>query len=144
MRAQQGLAALELGIVLIYAVTVLLACMEIGRAMFVWNTIGEATRRAARLATVTSVNSSSITDAIVTTYGSHLPNLTATNVVVEYLDTAGAATVAPASIAFVRVSITGYTFPLSIPEIVPGLDVNVTVPPFTTTLPVESLGYAGV
>ena len=63
--------------------------------------------------------------------------LSIANVSIEYLDSAGAETSNIPEMAFVRVSITGFTHTL----LIPFYTRTITVPPFRTTLPVESLGY---
>lgn len=134
-RAQAGLAAVEFAIVGVYALAVLIGAMEVGRMLFVWNTLGEATRRGARVATVNA--SAATVKAAVLTYAGHVPGLSTGNVAVGYLDEAGAAsTVNAAGVAFVTVSITGYSHSL----LIPGFSNSVPVPAFATTLPVESLG----
>jgi hypothetical protein len=65
----------------------------------------------------------------------------ATNVNLQYLDVNGASLGnAPAAnlVYYVRVSVTGYSIPL----IIPGLNVTIASPPFTATLPEESLGLS--
>jgi hypothetical protein len=70
--------------------------------------------------------------------------LTTSNIVVEYLDTSGAAIANPAasfsSIRYVRVRIVSFTESLIIPFIMPTL----SLPAFSTTLPRESLGIPRV
>ena len=142
---QRGLATVEFAIVGSVALTVLIGCIEIGRMLFVWNSVGEATRRAARLATICPVNDPTIIRAAMLNFTGqdvssslYLHGLTPSNVSLSYLDAAGAATVTQANMAFVRVSITGYVHTLLIPFVTP----TVTVPTFSTTLPAESLGYS--
>jgi hypothetical protein len=86
------------------------------------------------------VNSSAIARAAV--FGGEdaspvLNGLSTSNVKIDYLNAAGAATAAFADMAYVRVGITGYQHTLFIPLVGRTLDA----PPFSTTLPVESLGY---
>jgi Flp pilus assembly protein TadG len=138
----RGTTTVEFAVVGVAALTLLLGCIEIGRLFFTLNTVAEATRRAARVAAVCPLNDPAVVRAALMTTGSRdrsrfLQGLTAGNVNVAYLDSAGAATTSLASVAYVRVGITGYTVPLSIPF----LDSAIGIPPFTTTLPAESLGY---
>ena len=55
-------------------------------------------------------------------------------------DADGAAGAIGAEIAYVRVTITGYQHNLIIPFL-PASATTLTVPPFSTTVPAESLGY---
>lgn len=135
---------MEFAIVGAVALTVLIGCLEIGRMLFVWNSVGEATRRAARLAAICPVNHPAILRAaLLNSTGQDLPTspylygLTSSNVSLSYLDAAGATTATFANIAFVRVAITGYVHTVLIPFI----NQEVAVPAFSTTLPKESLGY---
>lgn len=143
-RRQAGLATVEFAIVGAAAFTVLLGCIEIGRMLFVWNSIGEATRRAARVATICPVGDPAVVRAAMLNFtgqdidsSQYLHGLTPDKVKVTYLDVAGATTVTFADIAFVNVGITGYVHTLLIPFISP----TVAVPAFSTTLPTESLGF---
>ena len=135
---------MEFAIVGAAALTVLIGCIEIGRMLFVWNSVGEATRRAARLAAICPVNDPAILRAaLLNATGADIPSsaylygLTPSNVSLTYLNSAGASTAVFADIAFVRVAITGYVHTLLIPFVSP----QITVPAFSTTLPTESLGY---
>lgn len=137
------MATVEFALIGAFFLTLLLGVIEIGRAMFVWNTLGEATRRAARLAAVCPISHGSVPLAAVlsapdgSTNSPILHGLTTANASVLYLAADGSPTTAYASARFVQVSVTGYTHTLLIPY----LGGDITVPPFTTTLLVESLGY---
>lgn len=138
----RGTTTVEFAVVGMVALMILLGCIEIGRLFFTINTVAEATRRGARLAAVCPLNDPAVVRAtlMATADGSRsrfMPGLTAGNVRVDYLDGAGAATGSLASVAYVRVAITGYTLSLWIPLI----DSAVGIPSFATTLPAESLGY---
>ncbi len=140
---QRGLATVEFAIVGGVALTVLIGCLEMGRIFFVWNSLAESTRRAARLAAVCPMNDPKIRrDAMLNVGGSGdtstpLTGLSTANIVLTYLDSTGSATADPASINFVRAEIVGYTYTLFIPYITP----TISAPSFRTTVPVESLGY---
>ena len=141
--AQQGVATVEFAICGSVALLVLIGCLEIGRTLFVWNTIGEATRRAARLAAVCPMNDAGIArNAMMVPAGTGstsavLPGMSTANVSVTYLNAAGGAAGSYDTAQYVRVQISGYTHTLFIPYV----GATLTVPPFATTLPVESLGY---
>jgi Flp pilus assembly protein TadG len=51
-RAQRGFAAVEFAFVALFFFTYIVAIMELSRALFLWNTMTEVTRRAARAAAV--------------------------------------------------------------------------------------------
>jgi hypothetical protein len=144
MKYQYGLTTVEFAMIGALAFTVLFGVIEIGRALFVWNTLSETTRRGARLAAVCPMNHLSIKRvAILSNPGGPdtspiVGNLSTANVTVAYLQEDGTtiATDYP-EVKYVRVSIVGYAHTLLIPFIMP----TITAPPFSTTLPKESLGY---
>jgi Flp pilus assembly protein TadG len=141
-RRQRGTTTVEFAIVATVLFTVLFGVIEVGRALFVWNTLTEATRRGARVAAVCPVNHASV--ARVAVFGEPLAgdaspilsNLRTANVQVDYLDETGTSTAIFEDIRYVRVGITNYQHRL----IIPFLTTTITAPPFTTTLPAESLG----
>ena len=51
---QRGVAAVEFALISVFFFTLLLGIVELGRVMYVWNTVQEVTRRAAREAVVRS------------------------------------------------------------------------------------------
>lgn len=142
-RREGGMTTVEFAFAGVVVLVVLFACLEIARAMFVWNTLGEATRRAARVAVVCPPNHASVLRAALlnppggNADSDHIKNLSIANVTIEYLDSAGAVTANIPDMAFVRISITGFQHTL----LIPFYTRTITVPPFRTTLPVESLGY---
>ncbi len=133
---QKGAETVEFAMIALLFFAVLFAIIEFSRALFVWNALTEATRRGARMAVICPVGSgipkqvamfgdkggSLTTSPII--YG-----LTPAMVTVSYSD-------ASANPTFVRVSITNYPHTLMIPL----WGSSITAPPFTTTLPTESLG----
>jgi Flp pilus assembly protein TadG len=145
MKAQRhrGTTTVEFAIVASLLFTVLFGVIEVGRALFVWNTIGEATRRGARVAAVCPPNHPAIakvavfSDPVGGGASPILKNLTTANVQVDYLDESGTPTAVFPDIRYVRVGISNYQHTLMIPF----LTHTINVPPFTTTLPAESLGY---
>lgn len=143
-KMQLGVITVEFAIIAGTLMLVLFGVIEVARGLFVWNTIGEATRRGARVAAVCPVGHTAVQRVAVFGSGGGsdtkspiLSGLTTGDVDVDYLDDAGAETAVFKDIAYVRVSITGYTHTMLIPFIMPTL----TVPPFTTTIPAESLGW---
>ena len=145
MRARQrGLATVEFAIAGGLAIAVLIASIEVLRAFFVMSALGEGTRRAARQAVVCPMNDAAVKDALLSMPGAAIPALAAANITVNYLTAAGGTTSDPDDASFVQVQITGYTLSLLIPKMSPddsGGPLSITLPPFRTTLPVESLGY---
>lgn len=140
---QRGMTTVEFAIVGSVLVVILIGCLEVGRALFVWNSLAEATRRAARLAVVCPLGSASIArDGLLVpntdgTSSSVMSGLTTANFSVAYLDQNGAVTTDYSSVAMVRVQISGYTYSMLIPYFSP----TITAPNFTTVVPAESLGY---
>jgi Flp pilus assembly protein TadG len=144
MKYQSGLATVEFALIGALAFTVLFGVIEIGRALFVWNTLSEATRRGARLAAVCPMGDPAIARvAILSNPGGPntspvVSNLSTANVTVAYLQADGVTLAASVTeTKYVRVAIVGFQHTLLIPFVMP----TITAPPFSTTLPAESLGY---
>jgi hypothetical protein len=146
---QKGLYIVEFALVAALFFVLLFGAIEFARALFVWNTLTEATRRGARLAAVCPVGHASI--ANVTVFNAPgaagaspiLPGLNSSAVVTEYLDSEGNTGAVVPDIRYVRVRIKDFTHTLLIPRLLPGLEtMNMTLnaPEFETTLPSESLG----
>jgi Flp pilus assembly protein TadG len=143
-RNQAGTTTVEFAIVAAVVMTVLFAVIEFGRALFVMNALTEATRRGARVATVCPVNDPSGAAAAVFADGGGrstiVSGFTTANVVIEYLNQAGAVVADPQAgfgdIRYVRARIVNFSHQLVIPFVMPTL----TMPEFATTVPRESLG----
>jgi Flp pilus assembly protein TadG len=143
---QRGVTTVEFAIVGAVLFTLLFGVIEFGRALFVANALAESTRRGARMAAVCPVGDPRpALVAILANAGGASgisPDLTTANVEVSYLDQAGATLANPAgsfaSIRYVRVRIVNFTQEMMIPFVMPEL----LMPPFTATLPIESLGYS--
>lgn len=162
---QKGTTTVEFAIIAVVFFIVLFGVIEIGRALFVWNTLTEATRRGARVAAVcpvldpeTNTEADPESDIVrrVTVFGPGggtsttspiLSGLTTANVDLAYLNENGGVVADPeetgfSDIHYVRVSIKQppdpdfYQITLLIPFVAPIL----TALPFETTLPRESLG----
>lgn len=152
IRLQRGVTTVEFAIIGVLLFVVIFGVVEFGRALFVMNTLTEATRRGARIAAVCPVGDPKPASVAVFDNGSGnsaiIAGLTTANVVVSYLDAAGAPIASPATatgfslIRYVRVSIVGFTQTLIIPTFLLSIPMN----GFSTTLPRESLGIplAGV
>jgi hypothetical protein len=132
-RRQLGLTTVEFAVVATALFIMLFGSIEFARVMYSFAVLSEGTRRAARLATVCPLNDAGIT---ATANFSALPGFNSGNVQLSYLDAGGTPTGTYSSIVYVRVQITGYSIPLSIPFVNP----TVTSPAFAVTLPRESLG----
>jgi Flp pilus assembly protein TadG len=142
-RRQSGLATVEFALVGALFFVVLFAVVEFGRALFVWNTLTEATRRGARLAAVCPLNDPAIVNVAVfnapnasSGESAVLNGLSTGNVTTEYLDASGNVTATAGNIRYVRVRIDNYQHTL----LIPFLNTTLTAPSFETTLPSESLG----
>jgi Flp pilus assembly protein TadG len=138
MKKMRGVTSVEFALVGAVLMVVLFACIEFGRATYTFAALNEGTRRAARLAAVCPLNDPQIAAAVnfMGAYGFNNANVS-----VSYLDANGAslgASPALASVYYVRVGVTGYTLPLSIPL----MNLTLTSPSFTVTLPAESLGLS--
>ena len=159
---QQGVAAVEFALVALLFFTILLAIIEIGRMLFIFNTMQEITRRGAREAVV-RWKSTADQNAIKTialfndvTMPAN-PEITAANITITYLQKDGVTEVTdfpadpgdnlsacgditriPNCIYSVRVSITGATFTPMM-----GLFDFLTMPLPTSevTMHAESLGF---
>lgn len=146
IRHQRGVTTVEFAIIGLLLFVVIFGVIEFGRALFVMNTLTEATRRGARMAAVCPVGDPKPASVAVFDNGGGasaiIAGLTTANVVVSYLDVSGAPVASPATAAgfglirYVRVSIVGFTQTLVIPSILLSIPMN----GFSTTLPRESLG----
>ena len=140
---QQGTTTVEFAILAPVLFVLIFGVIEIGRAFLVWNSIGEATRRGARLAAVCPVNHGSISKVSMFNAPdggseSELFNgLTDANISLEYLNDGGNTTNVFTEIKSVRVGVRNYQHNL----LIPFFNISITVPEFSTTIPAESLGY---
>jgi Flp pilus assembly protein TadG len=145
-RCEQGVTTVEFAIVAGVLFMVMFGVIEFGRALFVANALTESTRRGARLAAVCQVGDAAPAQVAIFARadGTSLiaPGLTTGNVVVSYLNQAGAPLADPVAnftqIQYVRVRIVNYRMQLLIPFVMP----DFLMPEFSATLPRESLGYA--
>jgi Flp pilus assembly pilin Flp len=128
---QRGAAAVEFALVAIVFFMLLIGIVEAGRVLFTWNAAVEATRYGARVAVVCDPGNKA---AVLARMRKIMPALTDLNVVVDY----GAQQVS--------VRTEGLSISPLIPSPTPPTDQPMqrtprilTVPPFTTTLPRESM-----
>jgi len=145
-RSESGVTTVEFAIIGALMLVMLFSVIEIGRAMFVLNALGESTRRAARMATVCPVNDPAIFEVgLFNAPGGGtgtriVGGLTSANFSLEYLDVNGNVVGSPAAnfgqIQFVRTKIVGFQHRM----LVPFFNYLFTTPDFATTLRRESLG----
>lgn len=148
IRTQRGAHTIEFAIVSSMFFILLFGAIEFGRLLFTWNTLDEASRRAARVAVVCPIGNEGVSRVALfdnpgTEGGSPvLPGLDEGNIHIDYLDAAGTLLTDPAgsylNIAFVRSEVSGYQHRLIIPFFVQEFEL----PPFITVLPRESLGVS--
>ena len=144
---QRGTTSVEFAIVGMVMMLCLLGVIEVSRLLFTINTLGESTRRGARLAVVCPVNDPAIAQMAVfnSTGGANSPivnGLSTANIQLEYLTANGDVITEvltdPAvysTINYVRVQIVNYVHQW----IFPG-NLTFNMPPLPSTLPRESLG----
>ena len=140
---QYGLATVEFAIVAFVLFMLIFGVIEFGRGFFVVAALDEATRRGARMAVVCPINDPAIFQAAAFN-NTLIPDLDASDISVEYLDSSGALVATPAVAAsfrlirYVRVRVVGYQHQMLIP-LVTAL-APFFMPEFATVLPRESLG----
>lgn len=127
-RKQNGAATVEFALVALVFFTMVLAIMEFGRILFAFNSAAEATRFGARVAAVCNPNSQTL---ILTKMQYFMPALTSAQASISYLP-AGCDV---SSCSEVQVKVTGINYRPMIPVV----KLTIPMPPFTTTLPRESL-----
>lgn len=132
---QRGAAAVEFALVAIVFFMLLIGIVEMGRVLFTWNAAAEATRYGARVAVVCGLNDA----AILSRMQKIMPSLTADNVSVCYADNfAGCVPPGGCSVANCQqVSVSIVNVPVT--TLIPRAAMTLMVPPFTTTLPRESM-----
>jgi hypothetical protein len=156
---QRGVAAVEFAIVAILLFTLLFGIIEFGRLFYVFNSVQEVTRRAAREAVVTWTTQQSTVKNLALFGASTLPagvEITADSISIDYLNQSGGkSSPLPGTpgenvtkcqdnsngcIAYVQVSITGATYAPMV-SLFPFFALP--VPASTVTMPAESMGYSG-
>lgn len=136
-KRQRGMAAVEFALVAIVFFMLLIGIVEMGRVLFTWNAAAEATRYGARVAVVCPKDD----PAILGRMQKIMPVLAAENVVVSYLPNGCSV----ANCQQVSVRVQGVSVSPLIPR-PPQKELSYvktpwvwSVPPFTTTLPRESM-----
>jgi Flp pilus assembly protein TadG len=127
---QRGVAAVEFALIASLLFTLLLGIMEMSRVLFYWNTATEATRLGARLAVVCNQDAGAIKSKM----QAMLNVLEPGNISVNYQPSSCDVNTCRS----VTVSITG----LTVSTMIPFVPLNIDMPPFSTTLPRESMDSA--
>lgn len=139
-RFSKGGTLVEFTIVATVFYMVLFAIIEFGRVLYTWNVLDEVTRRGARLAAVCRIDDTDAIIARATFNGRIIKDLSAQNLLIEYLDGAGAPIDNPdadfVDIRYVRAKISEY----QLQTFIPLLPFLFDAPAFETVLPSESLG----
>lgn len=145
-KKQQGTTLVEFALVTAGLLLLLFFIIELGRALFVYNTLAEGTRRGARLAAVCPMTDIEKVKAAVIFAddgdGLIAPGLTAAQVQVAYLNAQDKDESDSNKVSYVRVQIINYQHPFMVPFINASGDGLLSVPAFTAVIPRESLGYA--
>lgn len=133
---ERGTTLVEFAIGVTVVLTSMFAVVEFGRALWTHNALADAARRGARYATLHSAGDIEQVKNVVV-YGDPaggsqplIPNLTTTNVAVNYSNFA-------LNKGTVTVSVTNYQFQFVLPLVSTGI----TMPNYTTTLTGESVGW---
>lgn len=132
---QRGAAAIEFALVAGVGgfLVLLIGIMELGRVLFYLNTASEVTRLGARIAVVCDI-SATTTATIVARMSDMLTPLKTGDYV--SLDYSPAGCAAQSNCQFVTV---GIKSGLTVNTFIPYVPISVSLPPFSTTLPRESL-----
>jgi hypothetical protein len=126
-RLQAGTAAIEFSLTIVVFFVLVVGILEFGRIVFAWNAAAEATRAGARVASVSTMHSANIAEAMRRVIG----DLKDSQITVDYLP----AGCNPDTCEAITVSVLGYAIsPLIAPV------AAVSVPISTTTVQRESLG----
>lgn len=127
LRRQRGVAAVEFALVITLLLTLLFGIIEFSRVTFYWNTATEATRLGARLAVVCDFDAATIKSRMTDLF----PVIAATNISVDYLpDGCAIDTCEQVKVAVAPAAVVTY---------IPFLRFTPNFPPFSTTLPRESM-----
>ncbi|RQZ10109.1 pilus assembly protein [Burkholderia sp. Bp9031] len=124
---QRGATVVEFALIASILIMLLTGIFEFGRVLFYWGTASEALRLGARTAIVCDINAAGVAKRVTKL----LPLLKSANVSVNYSPSGCDVN----SCTFVTVSVTNVT----VKTMIPLVNVSITMPPFTTTLPRESL-----
>ena len=129
LKNQKGVAAIEFAIISVILFTLLFGVIEMGRMLFMMNSTAEATRLGARLSVVCDMDAD-IRSKMINMAGF----LTPADINIVFVDSNGNGCT-PNTCRYVTVSVN----PIPIQSIVSFVPVNFSMPPFSTTLPRESM-----
>jgi hypothetical protein len=130
-KREDGVAAIEFALIASVLFTLLFGMMEMSRLLFYWNTATEATRLGARMAVVCTMDDANIKARMTSLF----PVLGQDEIRIDYLPAGCSATTCEQ----VTVRIDSVK---SIETFIPFVPLAVTLPPFLTTLPRESMASA--
>ena len=135
--AQKGATLVEFSFVLIFFLTFFLGLLDFARMLWTWNAATEATRWGARISVVCDRNAA----AVLANMKKMVPQLTATNLTIDWYDSAGniSTTCDFSNCAGVNVRITGLNYQWLSPI---GFATRgaIPMPGFSTYLPREIMG----
>ncbi|QBY03436.1 pilus assembly protein [Thalassotalea sp. HSM 43] len=147
----KGMYTVEFAIVGSVFLLLFFSAMEISRLLFTWNVLTEVSRRAARVATVCNLLTdtsdistipavtsppANVTSSAIAGIDNLIPNLSAANIRIFYLNRNGTAASSLSTTHLVRAEIVNYQHEL----LIPGFFITLNSPTFSATLPAESLG----
>lgn len=143
MKRQSGSTVVEFALVLVILLLLVFGLLELGRALFKWNSAVEATRIGARTAAIVAVNDDAAVIAAMNVVMQDEVN--ASTVVIDYsIDgaTFGRGNCVRGTCRFVRVRMTYEYRPVLVffQPAISLLPETMAMPTFTTTYPVEALG----
>lgn len=127
-RTQTGVAAVEFALIAGVFFSLLIGIMEMGRLLFYWNTATEATRLGARIAVVCNVADTMVKQKMTALF----PVVPSERIDVLYSPT-GCLDADSCYEVTVRIK------PVPISTVIPFVPLTLSLPPFSTTLPNESL-----
>lgn len=127
-RRQCGVAAVEFALIASLFFTLLIGIMEMGRVLFYWNSAAEATRLGARLAVVCDLNDTTIKTRMQTM----LSILNTADIQIAYEPAGCNVNTCDSVTVSIQPTVPVATF-------IPYAPLSLTLPPFSTTLPRESM-----
>lgn len=152
--SQKGITIIEFTLVLIGAMTLMVAAFEFGRYVFSMQMLNEMSRKAARLAVVCSINDRDDIADLAEVVENRPVGFVATNLSIDYIDATGTSVnvddfaslsvsdqnFVMSQVRFVRAEIVDYQFQFFPLLSFIGDAGAIGTPSFPTILPVESLG----
>jgi Flp pilus assembly protein TadG len=127
-RRQGGVAAVEFALIASLFFTLLIGIMEMGRVLFYWNSAAEATRLGARLAVVCDLDDTTIKSRMRTM----LSILKTTDIKIVYEPASCNVNTCDSVTVSIQPTVRVATF-------IPYVPLSLTLPPFSTKLPRESM-----